>query len=331
MVSVTISETFDLRTKVGKMTLIGIHTPSKNLIQKTYPGLVMNSRFCRIKSIDVVLSAVSQLAVSPDQVGADVSQIAPEDMLNPILYTAVSNDSMTALQARLYGLIGSSDEVGDMVKYSPGHVTDFADEFNIYYGLLQNRSGFKIAHPQSGLSMKGLKPLVYDRYYNFGINTTLANPDSVPDYAGESLALGSRAVQSMRGRAHPMPRFNTTYITAGSSGNTAQNNVLMHNGMGDGDPKNTQVSMPEILPVYCGMIVMPPSRRTLMYYRMRVTCHLEFTDIRPIQDIINFYGLDQYGQVVYHSDYVEQSSKMSSTTDLVDAENADIEKIMEGK
>lgn len=331
MVNVTISETFDLRTKVGKMTLIGIHTPSKTLIQKTYPGLVMNSRFCRIKSIDVVLSAVSQLAVSPDQVGTDVAQIAPEDMLNPILYTAVSNDSMTALQARLYGLNGSDDEVGDMVMYSPNHVTDSADEFNIYYALLQNRAGFKIAHPQAGLSMKGLRPLVYDRYYNFGINTTLASPDTVPDYAGENLILQSRAVQSMRGRAHPMPRFNTTYITSAPSSSGVSANIIQPNGVGDGEPKNAQATMPEILPVYCGMIVMPPSRRTLMYYRMRVTCHLEFTDIRPIQDIANFYGLDQYGQAVYHSDYAEQSSKMSATTDLVDAENADIEKIMEGK
>lgn len=331
MVDVTISETFDLRTKVGKMTLIGIHTPSKTLIQKTYPGLVMNSRFCRIKSMDVVLSAVSNLPISPDQVGTDATQIAPEDMLNPILYTAVSNDSMTALQARLYGLNGTDDEVGDMVKYTPNHVTDASDEFNIYYALLQNRAGFKLAHPQEGLSMKGLKPLVYDRYYNFGINTALASPDTVPDYAGATLALSTRAVQSMRGRAHPMPRFNTSYITVDPNSNGTAANIILPNGVGDGDPKNAQATMPEILPVYCGMILMPPSKRTLMYYRMRVTCHLSFEEIRPIQDIANFYGLALYGQDVYHSDYTVQSSKMSSTTDLVDTENADIEKIMEGR
>lgn len=329
MVDVTISETFDLRTKVDKMTLIGIHTPSKTLIQKTYPGLVMNSRFCRIKSIDVVLSAVSNLPISPDQVGTDATQIAPEDMLNPILYTAVSNDSMTALQARLYGLNGSDDEVGDMVNYTPGHVTDHEDEFNIYYALLQNRAGFKLAHPQEGLSMKGLKPLVYDRYYNFGINTTLAGIDGVPDYQGDPLALGTRAVQSMRGRAHPMPRFNTTYLNKAPDVDTSQAGGYVP--FDNGKPGNAQCTMPEILPVYCGMILMPPSKRTLMYYRMRVTCHLSFEDIRPIQDITNFYGLDLYGQAVYHSDYAIQSSKMSTTTDLVDTENADIEKIMEGK
>lgn len=325
-INVSISETYDLKTRLNKMTLIGIHTPKKELIMKTYPGLCMNSKFVKIKSIDVVLSAVSQLAVSPDQVGEDATKIAPQDMLNPILYKAVSNDSMSLLETRLHGLNGTDDEVGEMVDYSPNHVTDLADEFGVYYALLQDRDGFKIAHPQQGLAMKGLKPLVFEKYYNVGENVDNSSADGFPVQNGDPLVRSIKYAQSMRGKAHPMPRFNTTYLT--SIGTTGAD--IKSNGMGDGLPYNNQIQMPDILPVYCGMILMPPSARTIMFYRMRVTCHIEFQEIRPIQDITSFAGLNSYSGIVYHSDYSLQSKMLGSQENMVDT-TADIEKIMEGR
>ena len=41
MVTVRISETYDLSTKVGKMGIVGIHTPTGSLIDKLWPGLVL--------------------------------------------------------------------------------------------------------------------------------------------------------------------------------------------------------------------------------------------------------------------------------------------------
>lgn len=321
-IDVTLSETYDLRTQLNKMTLIGIHTPKKDLIMKTYPGLVMNSRYCRIKGIDVVLSAVSNLPVSPDQVGAGADQIAPQDMLNPILYKAVSNDSMSVLEMRLHGLNGTDDEVGQMVNYTPGHVSDLEDEFGLYYSFLQDRDGFKIAHPQQGLSMKHLVPLVFEKYYNVGENVNNTN-DLYRNLNGDPLVIGTPTAQAMRGRAHPMPRFNTTYLRP--------NTDAVANGMGAGTPQNRQTDMPDILPVYVAMILMPPSVRCLMYYRMRVTCHLSFEEIRPIQDITSFELLSSvYAPLVYHSDYGEQTKAFPNATDMVDT-TADIQKIMEGR
>lgn len=69
-----------------------------------------------------------------------------------------------------------------------------------------------------------------------------------------------------------------------------------------------------------------------MYYRMVCRVWLEFTEVRPIQDITSFFQMDTYyAPVVYHSDYVEQSKRMDETTDLVDVRNGDIQKIMEGR
>lgn len=78
------------------------------------------------------------------------------------------------------------------------------------------------------------------------------------------------------------------------------------------------------------MILMPPSARTIMFYRMRVTCHLQFQEIRPIQDITTFAGLNVYATTVYHSDYTLQSKMLEQSENMVDT-SADIEKIMEGR
>lgn len=344
MVTVTVSETYDLSTQINKMSLIGIHTPGKSLIQKSYPGLLMNSKYISIDHVDVTLAAVSTLPISPDQVGLDSDDIAPQDMMNPILYKAVSNDSMSNIEARLHGLgYGSGDKVsGSMVTATDDAVTGLSDEFNVYYSLLSNRDGFRIAHPQQGLQMKGLVPLVFEKYYNVGafvgnsedvISTGNEGDDITPSadlYPTTTVGSGgitimNRNVQSMRGRPHKMPRFPTTYVTHVGSGAPG-------NGIGDGTPPNGQSRMPDILPVYLGLIIMPPAKRTVMFYRMVCRATLTFSEVRPMSEVASFAALNtNYGNEVYHTDYALQSKQMESTTDLADVQNANIEKIMEGR
>lgn len=346
LVTVTVSETYDLSTQINKMSLIGIHTPGKSLIQKSYPGLLMNSKYVSIDKVDVTLAAVSTLPISPDQVGLDVDDIAPQDMMNPILYKAVSNDSMSNIEARLHGLgYGAGDKVsGSMVIATDDVVTGLSDEFSVYYSLLSNRDGFRIAHPQQGLQMKGLVPLVFEKYYNVGafksnneevIETGVEANDATPSadfFNGITVSSGSSnlvniPVQSMRGRPHKMPRFPTTYVTSAGSSSGALNN-----GIGDGRPNNTQISMPDILPVYLGLIIMPPAKRTVMFYRMVCRATLTFSEVRPMSEIASFAGLtNYYGNEVYHTDYALQSKQMDASTDLADVQNANIEKIMEGR
>lgn len=350
MVTVTVSETYDLSTQINKMSLIGIHTPGKSLIQKSYPGLLMNSKYVSIDKVDVTLAAVSTLPISPDQVGLDSDDIAPQDMMNPILYKAVSNDSMSNIEARLHGLgYGAGDKVsGSMITATDDAVTGLSDEFSVYYSLLSNRDGFRIAHPQQGLQMKGLVPLVFEKYYNVGafvgnsedvISTGNEGDDITPSadlyptltVSSGSIQIQPRNVQSMRGRPHKMPRFPTTYVT-GSSGASASSNSKIQNGMGDGNPVNAQIQMPDILPVYLGLIIMPPAKRTVMFYRMVCRATLTFSEVRPMSEISSFAALNSYyGNEVYHTDYALQSKQMDSSTDLADVQNANIEKIMEGR
>lgn len=349
MVVVSISETYDLSTVKDKMTLIGVHTPTKELIMKTYPGLCMNSKYFRIVKTDVVLSCVSSaVAITPDMVGDNsVDGIAPEDMLNPILYKAVSNDSWSTLECRLQGLnfqaTGNAASIipplnGSMAFAEQDNVTGLDDEFGVYYSLLANRDGFRVAPIQAGMSMRGLKPLVFDKWYSHGENVSagagqemgraLVEPTATPD----TIQLTNYPAQGFRGRPHAMPRINTTYLS--TIGNTATGVVgePKQNGMSSGSPLNIQTDMPPIPPVMLGAIIMPPCRKTKLFFRMICRTWISFEEVRPIQEITSFAQMNSvYAPLVYHSDYNEQSSKMDVTTDMVDIKNGDIEKIMEGR
>lgn len=338
MVVVTVSETFDISTKINKMSLIAVHSPTKTLIQKTYPGLAMNCKYWRIKKVDVSLIATAGLPVNPAEVGELPTQIAPQDMLNPILYKAVSNDSWNTLESRLAGLLyrpipGSADPSvpGNMATVENDGVLSGGD-FGVYYTLLSNRDGFKLAHPQQGMTMKGLVPLVFEKWFTNGVNT-VPGADTAPLIYEDSngvLHKGSTPNNSMRGRPHPMPKMNTTYLTAVNGSGPATGATA--NGMGDGTPLNDHNQMPSVDPVMLACIILPPSARTIMYYRMVCRAYIEFSDIRPITEITSFVQMsDVYSPNVYHSDYQLQSAKMDNLTDMVDTADADIEKIMEGR
>ena len=65
MVQVRISETYDLSTKVGKMGIVGIHTPTGGLIDKMWSGLVLQTDRFRFVKCDVAMACASMLPADP--------------------------------------------------------------------------------------------------------------------------------------------------------------------------------------------------------------------------------------------------------------------------
>lgn len=345
MVRVSVSETYDLSTQTNKMSLIAVHTPDRELIQKTYPGLCMNSKYCRIVSQDVVIACASLEPADPLQIGTAAGSIAPEDMFNPILYKAVSNASMSQLEARLHSLNygGSTPAIdGHQAVVDNDDVTLMADEFPVYYALLSNRDGFKAANPQQGLSMTNLVPLVYERLDSVGTWSTQGYdlqykiPINSGEAGGGGFGLGDITPYSMRGNAKPMPRFPTSIITGMSPQTvpspTVRGTHYQANGMDDGNPPNEQIVMPPLPICYTAAIIVPPSKLHKLYYRMVIRTHLEFSEVRPITEVTGFYSLaNSYFPEVYYSDYEDLSKRFADATcTQVDVKSADIEKIMEG-
>lgn len=349
MVVCSFTETYDLSTKTGRMTLIGIHTPSRGIFQRLYPGFLMQYSKVRILSQDVAVACASMLPADPLQVGVASGEIAPEDLFNPILYKAASNDSWSTLEARINGFT-TNDEDGLSAKgfsadVSKEHTTSLGDEFGVYYSLLSDRRGWRIANPQAGLTMTSLTPLVFEKWYSHGVNSTSADfPDSGTGiyYNDTTEALSTVGVpaRTMRGSAHAMPAFNTTVITgidgAGSSA-YCENGEKQHypndSNFTKGYPVNFQADMPYIPKVMTGCIIVPPSRLHQLYYRMTITTHVEFSEPRSMVDVTSFGQMHSaVAPAVYFKDYTFTSKLLTNEESTVDvSEDATVTKIMESQ
>lgn len=348
---VRISETYDLSTQVGKMGLVAIHTPDMSAITRRWGGLLQNHKFVKLNSCDVTLACASMLPADPLQVGMEAGDIAPQDMFNPILYTAVSNDSFNNIINRIMFLTNQVSDVsnqGSMVDANSaptfggydnqGH--DVAvDQFNLYYALLSQNGQWKKSMPQSGLSMKGLYPVVYSLVNTIGNQSILRGDEDygakfnriqtasiVDDPQSEFGALQADAFvlgTTLRGSPMRMPAIPTfEFSTQGQQIETA--------GTGLTNKPSTFALQTEIPKCYVAAIIMPPAKLNRLYYRMRVTWTVEFIAPRPTDDLLTWSSLADYGAKSYGTDYVAQSSTMSAKTSSVDAQNANVELIMEG-
>lgn len=335
MTVVTISETYDLSTVPNKMSLVGIHTPSANAIKKSYPGLAVNHKFFKLLKCDVSLACASILPADPLQIGVESGDIAPQDMFNPILYKAVTTESMSVLEHRIIGLgsILTPDVRGESVDAINDVVTGESNEFSAYYGLLSNRDGFRIAHPQQGLRMTGLVPLVHERLYQFGENQT-GDLGGAPNQAiiktnaeGDGIQYSTTSNHAIFGGAKPLPRMNTLYLDINSYLTTGY-------GVNQGVNQNVNArldDMPYIPHCYVACIILPPAKLNRLYFRLHVRWYVQFSEVRPISDLVAFDQLAFLGDVFYKTDYANASKDMDAKLDMVDTRNANIEKIMEGK
>lgn len=332
MVSVRVTDIYDLSTQVGKIGLVAVHTPGVQTIYSLWKGLFDNYRFYRIASCDVHLACAQTLPADPLQVGTEAGTIAPQDLFNPILYKAVSNESFNTVLARLntlsdvtsagWGLSTVSE--GDLMAYdedgSDGFTVD--DMFKTYYGLLADGDGWKKAMPQSGLSMRALFPMVYQVVNTFGnevmgranyTNVPLAALDKASSYpaddVNDSLRLTDKA-STFRGHAMRMPRLPTKSVHYVTGTNT------------------TTVDYTQCPLTYVMCLLTPPAKQVQFYYRMRVTWTIEFEELRPLTDTMTFSQIGNVGATHYATDYADQSKLMDSKTDLVDAKDVDLEKVM---
>lgn len=342
MVFVKVRETYDLRTVQNKMSIIGIHTPDPILIVKNFPGLVMNCKFYRPVSADVTIACASMLPADPLQVGVAPGEIAPEDLFNPILYKACTNESFSLLESRILALVsgvGATDVSGATAKIEtdeavpdPPAPADPIDDFKVYYGLLSDAHGWRHANPQQGLTMRGLKPFVHEVLASFGgtgvggVGGTGSSSPSSPEYSPTeyigSGGFGPISPVFMRGNCKPMPRMPTTIFP--------QTNIAPavpgFSGLG-ADLGNRAQGLPRMRTMVAAICV-PPSRLHELYYRMVVEWTLEFSEIRTLSEIAGWAGLASLGDATRFANYdFGESKTMDKETAMVDA-NIDVEKVM---
>lgn len=343
MVTVRISETYDLSTKLNKIGVLGIHTPPRDLIAVHYAGLMQNHKKIRFLGCNVAFAPAATLPLDPLQVSeTGQSLVYPADIMNPVLYKAVSNDSFDAITTRIYGagdVVPSSN--GSSLSRDSGISDDVTsaglvawenfDDFDIYYGILSTENGFKKMPQQAGFVMRNLVPLAYPLLSQFG-NVNLpqgndprvvpAEPGTYVNGSGQTiLTFPNTSNQTLgryfRGKAVRAPALP---LWSGWSG-------------GNGSPARDATLQPTAFPTsYVGAIIVPPCHNmgSIMYYRLRITWTIRFEEVCSSRELMPFYGGYNYvGQTMYWSDYAS-SAKMEQVGSLVDSSGFDLEKVMDG-
>lgn len=346
-----------MSTQTNKLGLVGIHTPKAGSVHSMWAGLFQNYRKFRYVSCDVNMACASMLPADPLQIGTEAGDIAPQDMFNPILYKAVSNDSMSNLLNRLYAGVGGS--AGSSLSVTADNALDFGyndsfdvDQFAMYYGLLAENDGWKKAMPQSGLSMRGLKPLT------FSMLATQGQPNALSSVTGNARTPGYNdpatgaidypttwaSNRFMRGPTVRMPSMPTYCKTTESMDldavDTVQDVAGYSNYAGTLGQKWAVPAKSAVAPnldvpqCFVAAIVLPPAKLNQLYYRMKVTWTVEFTEPRALTELTNFYGLAVAGVLSYGSDYINQSAiiaktSTSSQNSMVDTSEVSATKIMD--
>lgn len=345
MVFVKVRETYDLHTVRNKMTVISVHTPKPTIIARNYPGLLLQCRAYRPVSADVRVACASMMPLDPQGVGTAEGDVAPEDVFNPILYKAMSNKGMSQLEARINYLnsTGSGADVsGDTSRIDVDSFTSYADEFNIYYGLLANTHDWKHANPQAGLSMSDLRPLVYERLYNVGddpgasagIGADVSGNSGMYNYpSADGSEHGQVTKAGITGAAKPLPFMNCLAYTT-----TGQNNPLKPSAEGDTLqlPSVHAQSVPWVNCVVAALVI-PPSRLHELFFRMVVEWTIEFSQVRPLSEVTSWVGLGLAGEQSHFQNYDYSATKEALTGDsstILDKDttmvssNVDVNKVM---
>lgn len=298
MVVRKISEMYDMRTTRNAIGVIGVHTPMATSIARRWYGEFITYRKYRIKSCNISMACAAQLPVDPLGVGTEAGKVAPQDMMNPILYRAVTNDSWNAAVGRLYASSGGNPDINSLRNFANAFSGLSGDASMIYYSMLSSDEWRK-ALPQQGLFMKGLKPLVYELLQTFGegsVSSSSTGVDATSSIvgttpAGNATALSQDAANAnsnriLRGRARPFPAWPT------SKGAVSYYTDLP-------DVAYTNLSSPPRTYVAC--IIVPPASTngSLFYFRMKIDWYIEFFDPVSILDRLNAGGMATDGSNVY--------------------------------
>lgn len=309
MVVVRMTEMYDMATTKGKIGLVGIHTPSADAMAKRWKGLFDNHRYYKILGVDVKIACASILPADPLQVGVESGDIAPQDMMNPLLYTTMTNEGWNALVNRIYSAVGSGFDTASIRAIPDAFSLSESEQEFLYYSMLSSDK-FRKAMPQNGLTMTNVKPFVHQIVSTFGqmgnpsldVNQGLGNASVGVNTANLSPNTGNVPNQFIRGKAVPYPRLPCT--PPGSVG---------------ADPNGDHASLPNGVPImtvyppfktFCCAVVLPPAKLHEMYFRMLVSWKIAFIQPCTILEKV------QSTQVENRTDIYYRSYNFTSSKDL---------------
>lgn len=333
MVQVSITEMYDMSTVKDKLGIIGIHSPTMQSIARRWHGLLDNHKFVRLVKCDVSVACASVMPADPLQVGLDADQIAPQDMMNPILYRACTNESWNTILNRLYASSGLTE--ANSIRFAADAFPSMGagGQERLYYNVLAE-GGWRKAMPQVGFNINGLRPLVFPVLNTYG-NTMVQDKQSASvlntpqgmesDAYGQPATPATSACTTFRGSAQPMPR-----VPCHQPGSNLDSEHP------DPWPSFTLSNIPK---TYVACILTPPNKSgNVMYYRMVVRWTVEFSDLVTVLEKESALDIASLGYSLVYTRTYSDGSKLDEVageddkvtdTNSVDTMNTNVNLVLE--
>lgn len=324
-------EVYDLGTKDGKMTIIGLHTPTGGKPRAMLDGFFKQFRKFCYKGMSVTMIPAAQLPADPLAVGYEAGelQIDPRELVNPILFHGTHGDSLNMALDQCFKNTGLAHTTpsSNIVE------ADMAEGYNqdAYYAALSDPT-FKKFGIQQGVRLKGLHPLVHPLVLT---SSMLPNADKIT--SGDITPGGSGVIPWAQNvvwngsvDSEGNPNLNTlspvNMFTSGvrKLGWLPTRTFYKSNHTGEELDGNVTY-LPKL---FMGVLILPPSYRVEQYFRMVITHYFCFKDFStalvgdsysdPQKSYDNFIELSQSAQSVqamtYEENTIEGNANIQLTT-----------------
>ncbi|AIY31260.1 putative capsid protein [Camel associated porprismacovirus 4] len=330
-VHATYQEIYDLSTKPGTLSVIGVHTPTGRKPYDMLQGFFRQFKKYKYNGITrLVLQPAAQLPADPLQVSLEAGEnLDPRDLLNPIMFHGAHGTDINAALNVIYKKQGfnfqtNSTDTIDLSMFAnvEGEVMDSVVVENMYYSALSDPS-FRKYGVQEVIDIGPLVPLVFRVNTNMYFGPQMSYPRDVFPNVGTSSPNGGFSVSDI-----PSEVWNgSSNVSAQTYGTDMTDMQIFTNGVTelswmptrnakpssvgtDGSPTNTAfVTVPKL---YMGAIIMPPAYNQRLFYRCVITHSFTFSDFGTYFD----GGLNGGSECYYNNlDYVAPATMSSGNLD----------------
>lgn len=274
----TYQEVYDIKTNSGKVSVLGIHTPSGAVPSTMLSGFYEMYSKVKYEGCSLQLVPAARLPIDALQITLEEGEnsIDPRDILNPLLFRGCHGESINDILDTMmvpYGLTWSGDSVD-------GHEFNLDALENMYYQALTDDAFLK-SPISSPFRKDSLYPLVYNVATNYqlalsnGSNINLPGVVGAPEGIPAHLRSPNAGLQYYENSDTPT----TGNLQWFSSGMHRMDWLDTHNRVGNSvDDLTPTTRIPRI---FMGILILPPAYKTIQYFRMILTHHFSFRDFRP--------------------------------------------------
>lgn len=300
VIHATYVETYDINTIQNELSILAIHTPQSKTLKRFFHGFYEQYKKMKVLGCNFKIACASKQDLDPTLVGFEEGQIDPRDVMNPLLFKACTGEGINSLLDQIYNASESVSGVGVALGHSiDQHVDNDANALKAYYSLLADES-FRKAHPQVGMTVMGLKPMVHKVVTTQPFKWSVAqgnNGDrpSIPQATtpnSQVTPIGFGGVSGSHDDNYD-PVNPSVFVSNGITDmpwlDTAFSKVCSFvDGSGAQQASRKACVLQQNIPrVYMGALVLPPSSGAQnLYFRISVVWHILFRDFRMAQDLM---------------------------------------------